>query len=77
MQPVVNKYNASDDASSFSHEYFIGIRKTSPRTLIVFLNNAWLQVRNAVPVLAAFSGTKTEKKKTGLRPAGTPKEGYP
>lgn len=39
MQPVAKKYNASDVASSFAHEYPIGIRKTGPRTLIVFLYN--------------------------------------
>jgi 16S rRNA A1518/A1519 N6-dimethyltransferase RsmA/KsgA/DIM1 with predicted DNA glycosylase/AP lyase activity len=39
MQPVVKKYNASDVASGFSHEYSIGIHKTGPRTLIVFLTN--------------------------------------
>jgi hypothetical protein len=39
-QPVVKKYNASDDASSFVHESPKGINKTGPRAIIVFLSNA-------------------------------------
>jgi hypothetical protein len=34
MQPVDKKYNASDVASGFSHEYSIGIHKTGPRPIV-------------------------------------------